>query len=281
MFIYPQFLAILADAASIFPLPPQPVRIEAYTPHGNWKETSVTLKGASNCNILVTEAERCLRIPQCSAFLYSQERSIDRGGKEHRGVRCFDSKKKCDIWIDVEDRSEFESGVFCSMLRVLFPSLPLPPVLHLSRHLAPRIIIETGADILCVSESRALEAAPPGALSDPTYVAFVRGLRSGRRFFWESQGVFIESVSGKVYFRKDFRGELSFIVALMRANQPVLRCKTGSETLCIWKRTGLELGLHDTCVRSTGRPAPLEIDTWELLDDFHAFVKKFTRACRK
>ena len=71
-------------------------------------------------------------------------------------MRCFDAARKKDFWIDSQDGAEVEGGFLREVLRVLGPSAPLPS----SPRLAPRICIESSADVLCVTESQDLEAAP-------------------------------------------------------------------------------------------------------------------------
>lgn len=168
------------------------------------------------------------------------------------------------------------------VLRVLLSSAPLPS----SPRLAPRITVEPSTDILCVTESRGLEAAPRGALNDPTFVALLRGVRVGARLFWEGYvwGSFIDASSGKSCSREEISkgGPLRFVIALMRAGSPVLRCKTA---LCyylrVWSRRGMQLEVRNGHVRSTGRPLPLDNERWEDSFPVDALIEDFTAAANE
>lgn len=234
----------------------------------------MTLAGGSRSSAAVAEAERFLGVPLESAFVYSKEAFFDREGRQRRALWCREAEEKVNFWLDTEKEAKAKGDFLRAVMRVLRPADPLPPAPR--RSCLPRIFIETNADVLCVTETRDVEAAPPDALWNPMFVALVRGVRSGGRLFWESYGGyryggFIDAASGRIFSsRKQIPEMQRFVVALMRADGPVLRCKANFN-LRVWRRSGLRLELHRGRVRSTGRTVPHDADCWTdplVSDDF-------------
>ena len=264
---------------------PPSLRIRAVSPEGKGEQETVTVEG-DNCGALLEAARRLLAEVSVgeSLAIYTHEVTYNRYGEERGALRCFDKKKNDNSYIDAQDGSVVHEESFLrSSLRFLRPASPLPSS---PSRLPPVIIIETEVELLSAASDGQLQPAPPNSLSDSSYAAFLRGVRSGERLFWElgSSSDYVSAESLETYKRKEIPGgpKKNFIFALLRDGDLIPAANVPeNEVLDVHRRAGIELRVEGGRVRCTGSPEPADIDLWSTPLEADAFDEEFAAAACK
>ena len=281
---YHAFHSELSRSLSGTATPPS-LYIWARSPEGKGKRITVTVEG-DNCEALLEAARRQLAEVSVgeSLAIYTHEVTYNRYGEERGALRCFDKKKNDNSYIDAQDGSVVHEESFLrSSLRFLRPASPLPSS---PSRLPPVIIIETEVELLSAASDGQLQPAPPNSLSDSSYAAFLRGVRSGERLFWQLQDSwnYVSAESDETFELEKIPGgpKKNFIFALLRDGDLIPAANVPeNRVLEVHRRAGIELRVEGGRVRCTGSPEPADIDLWSRPRKADAFLKDFAAAARK
>ena len=143
--------------------------------------------------------------------------------------------------------------------------------------LLPRIWIKTEAELLTISPQRLTQAAPADALTDPSFVALLFGVKSGSKLFWQLSSAFndfVDAESGEIFRIEKIPGAPKHrTFALLRNNDPVPRVQTPQgKVLYVYRRDCPELRVEGGTVRCAGPPRESDIERWDFplpsVDDF-------------
>lgn len=216
---------------------------------------------------------------RAEAVAFCKEWVYWKKSEERKTLRCFDEERGRSFYCDCESGEEVNVGLFFDSILLPRPSSKLPSLPNRQ----PFVFIRTDTDLLTTNRDRGLEAAPESALSDCSFVALLRGVRSGKRLFPETGvGYFSDPKSAELFLWHEIpgRAEKRRFLLLLREGGPVPRLVHPKVGFYLWKRSGLQLRFREGCVRREGA-AEGDTERWRKVESDQSFYKEFAAEMKK
>lgn len=216
-----------------------------------------------------------------SPVIFYEEVIYNRITQMRRARHCFDKDRDAFPYLDVEDGSAVEKSSWrIFSRRFLQPSSQLPTPMKLPS----MVYIRADTEVLTIAPNRDLKAGSFTALTEPSFVALLFGVRSGNEFFWELHDSFrfVGTHSDQPLTIKNIpEGLKRFVFLLLKEYDPMPRVNIPKDkVLHVYHRPNFRLYVESGHLWCDIYAPIIDIDEWNTPVVADNFLLDFSAAAR-
>lgn len=261
-------LLLSQGIATAHPAPPIPFDVWATSPDGQHEQKLVLMEGRSARDLFFAAKRQLVQsVEDLPQLCFMEEVFYRRGDEERLAWACSDGLDGV-VLLDADNGKRVRTqDLGKSFLRFLHPSSPLP-----TGSTRPLAYMRTQADLFTLGSQHSPSPARAGALTNTSFLVFLRGVRSEQQFFFEFQGpCFFNAEAGQFQGQEELPGvKRHFLLLLEESPVPQLPLPSQGSML-LFARSGAELVIVDGAIRC--EKSPTDRERWVRLgpeDEFYA-----------